>query len=181
MTYSDNYNITKVYWKNYVNKYMDVYEAFYNKMKDIYEDEAALAAAVHTAMIAFSKGSGMDMAGVISWDETLATADDAKFETFAEPKARTGGYSPGPQKTFGGGYQKKPYDGPTELKGPASEKQVNKIHEFLTDQDIKVQKTVSDGLAALNVADPEELTKQDASNLIQAGFDARTKKPYNKK
>jgi hypothetical protein len=188
MSYSDNYTLTKVYWKNYVAMYMDVYAEVYNKMKDLYDDEAPLAAAVHTAMIAFSKGSGMDMAGVITWDEKLA--DQEGFVMFADPKVHTG-YAQSPQKTFGGsggyqkpasgGYQKKPYDGPTELKGPASEKQVNKIHELLNDNDPKVQKVVSDALSALNVAAPEELTKQDAHDIIDAGFKASPKKTYYKK
>lgn len=180
MAWPENYTITKVYWKNYIDKYFDVYESVYNRMKELYDDEQALAAAVATTMIAFSKAAGMDMTGVVTWDETLAEQTD--FNTFAEPKSAS--TTPGQTNVSGfqksGTYQKKPYNGPTELKGPASEKQVNKIHEFLNDNDAKVQKIVAEALAELNVAAPEELGKQDASNIIQMGFDAKKKAPYKK-
>jgi hypothetical protein len=183
MAYSDNYNLTKVYWKTYVDVYMDVYENVYNRMKPLYENEQALAAAVHTAMIAISKGAGMDMAGVITWDETLAEQEG--FKMFAEPKVRQGygqnqPSSGGYQKQSSGGYQKRVYDGPTELKGEASEKQVNKIHELLNDQNPAVQKVVANALAELNVAAPEELSKQDAHNIIDAGIKASPKRSYKK-
>jgi hypothetical protein len=188
MAYVDNYTLTTVYWKNYADKYMEAYNHFFNEMKDRYEDEQALAAAVATAMIAFSKASGMDMAGVVTWDENLAE-NPTDFTTFAKVKvvgtqsSSSGGYAPkgGYQKPGSSGGFGKPYTGPTELKGPASEKQVNKIHEFLNDQDAKVQKAVTEALAALDAASPEELSKQDASNVLQAGFDAKKKGGYSKK
>jgi hypothetical protein len=76
---------------------------------------------------------------------------------------------------------RKPYTGPTELKGPASEKQVNKINEFLNDQNPKVQEAVTKALTELNVGSPEELSKQDASTVLQAGFDAKGKMGFKKK
>lgn len=187
MSYVESYTLTKVYWKEYLAKYFEVYEHVYNKMKDLYSKEDSLSAAVATAMIAFSKASGMDMAGIITWDETVVEGTP-EFTTFVEqkaykqPSAPTSTQAPvsGYQKPSGGGYQKKTYDGPTELKGPASEKQVNKIHEFLNDQDAKVQKIVVEALADMNVASPEELGKQDASTIIQLGFDAKKKGSYRK-
>jgi hypothetical protein len=183
MAYVDNYTLTTVYWKNYADKYMEAYNHFFNEMKDKYENEEALAAAVATAMIAFSKASGMDMAGVVTWDENAA-GETPEFTTFA--KVKTVSSQPVGSQTSKPGFQKaggfgKPYTGPTELKGPASEKQVNKIHEFLNDSDAKVQRAVTEALAALDVASPEELSKQDASNVLQAGFDAKTKGGYKKK
>jgi hypothetical protein len=177
MSYADNYNLTKVYWKNYVDKYMEVYKHVYNQMKEIYEDEQALASAVATTMIAFTKAAGMDMAGIVTWDET-AVESEPEFRTFAEHKSSGGFQKSGGEQKPSGGFQKRPYNGPTELKGPASEKQVNIIHEFLTSNDAKVQKVVVEALEKIGVAAPEELSKQDASNIIQAGYDAKPKKSF---
>jgi len=182
MSYVESYTLTKVYWKSYMDKYFEVYEHVYNKMKELYSKEDSLSAAVATTMIAFSKAAGMDMAGIITWDETMVEGTP-EFKTFVEQKAfkqaaSTQAPVSGYQKPTG--FQKQPYNGPTELKGPASEKQVSKIHEFLNDKDANVQKVVAEALAELNVAAPEELSKQDASNIIQAGFDAKPKKFYKK-
>jgi hypothetical protein len=133
-------------------------------------------------MIALSKAAGMDMAGIVTWD--ASTAEQPDFKAFAEPK---GTFKPaGTQAQFGGnsgGYQKKPYDGPVgELKGVATDAQVSKIHEFLNDKDPKVSKMTSEALVALNVAAPEELSKQAAHDIISEVVKVSPKKPYyNKK
>lgn len=197
MPYAENYNLTKVYWKKYIDMYFDVYQSVYDRMSKLYENEEACAAAVATVMIAFSKASGMDMAGIVTWDEKDAgEAED--FKTFAEPKQRSeGGY---PQKSWGnkptggyqkpggyqqkpGGYQKRAYNGPSpdELTGPASAKQINKINELMNDQDQDVVEAVTTELGKLDIGDPEDLKdpnkgKSQAHHIIQAGIDVRTKK-----
>lgn len=186
--YAENYKLVKMYKNNYIDKYMEVYEQVYNQMKEKYaDDQQALAAAVATVMIAFTKAAGMDMPGIITWDESEAVSDE-DFKTFAEQKVRTesapvyqkpaqGGY----QKPAQGGYEKKQYTGPTELKGDATETQVNKINEYLNDRNAKVSDIATSMLQKLDVAGPEDLSKQEASDIIGACIGEKKKTSYAKK
>lgn len=191
MVYVSDYTVSKVFWKNYIEKYTDVYNEVYNQMKEKYSDEQALQSSVATVMIAFTKAAGMDIPGVVTWDESEAVSD-VDFKTFADLKvkpdvakqAQASAPASGGQKTFYGNKsdgQKKPYTGPTDgLKGKASAPQINKINEFLNSNNAAVSDTAVDMLRELDVASPEELSKQDASNIIQACFNAGGKSKYQK-
>lgn len=195
MVYVSDYTVSKVFWKNYIGKYMSVYDDVYNQMKAKYDEESALQAAVATVMIAFTKAAGMDIPGVVTWDESEAVSDD-DFKTFADLKVKTetakqnysapATQSSGGQKTFYGNRggqdgQKKPYTGPTDgLKGKASAAQINKINEFLNSNNAAISDKATEMLGELDIASPEELSKQDASNIIQACFNAGGKRPYQK-
>ena len=193
MVYVNDYTVSKVFWKNYIEKYTSVYDEVYNQMKEKYSDEGALQASVATVMIAFTKAAGMDIPGVVTWDESEAVSD-VDFKTFADLKVKTeaakqtsapvnsGGQKPYyGNKTGGQDGQKKPYTGPTDgLKGKASAPQINKINEFLNSNNSAVSDVAVDMLRELDVASPEELSKQDASNIIQACFNAGGKSKYQK-
>lgn len=179
MAYVDNYDITRVYWERYLDIYLEVYAKVFDSMKGLYEDEVARAAGVNTTMIAFTKAAGMDMAGVVSWDEALAgeTPDFVSFAAPKKPVSPSGGSfvksapSSGYQKPTGGApTDKKPYDGPKELKGQISEKQLGFIHGFLNSKNDKVRSIAEEFMAEENVASPEDLSKQTASAIIDACF-----------
>jgi hypothetical protein len=187
--YADNFDLTRVYWEKYLDIYLEVYRKVSESMNGLFDDEVAKAAAINTAMIAFTKAAGMDMTGVVSWDESLA-GETPDFVSFAAPKKATApsggsfvktGVVSGQSTTTAtpatGGYQKKAYDGPKQLSGPISEKQVQIITKFLNGNDDKVRAVAEETLADLNVASPEEMSKQDASTLIDTCFKMSSKGP----
>jgi hypothetical protein len=189
MVYADSFDLTKVYWEKYLDIYLEVYRKVAENMNGLFDDEVAKAAAINTAMIAFTKAAGMDMTGVVSWDESLA-GETPDFVSFASPKkavAPTGGSfvktnvssasANSAPVADAGGYQKKTYDGPKQLTGPVSEKQVQIINGFLNGNNEKVRAVAEETLADLNVASPEEMSKQDASVLIDKCFKMSSKGP----
>jgi hypothetical protein len=190
MAYASDFKLVKMYKNNYIAKYMEVYEMVYNDMKGHYSDEQALASAVATVMIAFTKAAGMDMPGIVTWDEAEAISDE-DFKTFVEPKAResapSGGYNkPSYEKpAYGeksqGGYQKKQYTGPTELSGDVTAPQIDKITQYLNDNNSKVADCAMNMLKKLDVGSPEELSKQEASDIIGACIAEKKKSSYAKK
>lgn len=189
MAFVNDYNLTKVYKNNYRERYMNEYKAYFNEMKELYSDEQALASAVATAMIAFCKASGMDMPGVVTWDETQAVSDD-DFKTFVELKDKQNVAVQGPKPAFqprettgqDGKAPRKEYTGPTTgLKGKASEAQVNMVNGFVNDQNQAVSDLVTKMLVEANVSSAEELSKQEASDIIGAVSQIRKKLSYAKK
>jgi len=195
MAYTSDYELTKVYKNNYRARYMEEYRAYFNEMKQLYTDEQALASAVATAMIAFCKASGMDTPGVITWDETQAVSDE-DFKTFVELKNKPVVSSPptqvAPQNRGNVQQQQVPQDnksgrneyvGPTTgLKGRASEAQVNKINEYLNDQkNPEVSDLVTKMLLEANVSSAEELSKQEAFDIIGAVSQVKRKAGFVKK
>jgi len=188
--YAENYKVSKVYKNNYITRYIEVYTDVYNQMKELYkEGSPEIQSAVATVMIPFTKAAGMDMPGIITWDESEAVSDE-EFKTFAEQKTRTEtpqvarptytkpAQEQGQQQ---GGYQKKQYTGPTELKGEATAVQVNKINEYLNDMNAKVSDMATSMLQKLDVAGPEDLSKQEASDIIGACIGEKKKTSYAKK
>ena len=179
MAYPQDYDITNVYYTKWLEIYQDVYDKVYNTMKEKYKkDEQALQSACATVMIAFTQASNMNMPGVITWDASAA-GETPEFKTFATLKSsegKSGGYqkSGGSGGYKGGGGYKK-YDGPKELKGEASQKQVDLLRSFLEDKNPAVSKLVADKMAELEISDPEEFSKQDASELIDSCFKARAR------
>lgn len=188
MAFVNDYNLTKVYKNNYRERYMNEYKAYFNEMKELYSDEQALASAVATAMIAFCKASGMDMPGVVTWDETQAVSDD-DFKTFVELKAKPVGnvpdqraFQPRGEMAQDNKGPRKEYTGPTTgLKGKASEAQVNMVNGFINDQNHAVSDLVTKMLLEANVSSAEELSKQEASDIIGAVSQIRKKSSYAKK
>ena len=174
MSYPE-FNLTKVYSKKYVSMWCEVYKQYHNELSALYDSDDAVAAAVATGMIAFVNASGMGMTGIITWDEKSAPAME-DFKTFADKSAvaakptytapagdRAPTQAQGPAQ---GGYAKKPYDGPKELKGAISEPQIDLINKFLNSNHDGVREKAQSMLELLGVASPEELSKQDASDII---------------
>lgn len=183
MAYADNYEVTKVYKDNYISMIVNIYQQFYNQVKDLYQDEQARQAAVATLMIPFTKAAGMDITGIITWDAEKAVSDD-EFTTFAEQKSKgnygsngSGSYQKSYNKPSGNNY-KQPYNnaGGTpkknfgELKGPVTTGQIDQINSFLKDRNPEIVETAVRLLSEINVSEPEELSKQEASDIIGACF-----------
>ena len=175
MSYPE-FDLTKVHSKKYVDMWCETYKQFHNQLSPLYDSDDAVAAAVHTGMIAFVNASGMGMTGIITWDEKSAPAVE-DFKTFAEKKvegsakptyrAPAGDRAPATgQGAAQGGNFKKPYDGPKQLSGPISEPQIDLINKFLNSNHDAVREKAQEMLDAMGVASPEELTKQDASDII---------------
>jgi hypothetical protein len=182
MAYPEDYEITKVQWKKYLGILDDAYETIWNQMKDRYKkDEAALQAACATVFIPFINAANGNLPGIVTWDDK-DSHENAEFKVFATLKPRenkSGGYSKpsgGYNKPSGGGNYKKNYNNDKPLEGEATQKQLDWVNKFLNDkQNAKVQKIAVDMLAEADVASAEELSRQQASDIMQACFDELNK------
>lgn len=174
---NDNVKVTPVYVKEYIEKYVDVYTQVYNSLGEIKEVPARVSA-TNGFMMSFTQAIGMDKLGAVSFDESLVgTTDGFKtFATFEKSVATAVPTSASKQTNFtpqapaqDGG--KTPYrSNGKPLEGDATEKQIATLEKFLNGKGDDLKKIVYGYLAKIEKASVDELSKQEASDLIDACF-----------
>ncbi|MFA7142931.1 MAG: hypothetical protein WC175_03000 [Candidatus Dojkabacteria bacterium] len=186
MVYTNDYNLTKVHVDDWIDIYCDVYQKVVQRMKEYYTEESALAAGVNTTMIAFAKSAGLEIPGIITWDTDGVKLEG--FKSFADVKANAGSkftksenrYVPAEKSAPSDGFKKKVYDGPKELTGNVTKNQLKYVNKFLDGENGDVARSIAEEFMAQSGVDsPEDLSKQDASSLIDACFKAGGKKGRN--
>ncbi len=180
MSYNQQTEVTPVYWTKYASIYGDAYLNMWNQLACI-KDENARASAVNGYMISFARAMGMQELGTATMDDSNADAPVTSFVKSVVGKtapADTGMTNmPAPPKAPSGSYggqpnaEKKPYvSNGQPLQGSASEKQLSTLERFRDGKNTEVKSVLFSELGKLGRADVSELSKQEASVLIDKCF-----------
>lgn len=176
MSYAQTTDVTAVYVKKHEAIFADVYQDMWNQMAFI-KDEQARVNAVNGYMVSFTKAIGMQELGAVTMDDANV---DAEVTQFARPMVNTSSKNTemptqsAPKQSYSGGGsgEKKPYvANPNKpLEGDASDKQISTLEKFVNGKNTEVKTIVFSTLAKLGKAEISELSKQEASELINKVF-----------
>lgn len=179
LSYAQTTDVTAVYVKKHEAVFADVYQDMWNQMAFI-KDEQARVNAVNGYMVSFTKAIGMQELGAVTMDDSKA---DVEVSQFARPmggstKSTEMPTPAAPKPTYNGGGsnggyggEKKPYvPSGKPLEGDASDKQISTLEKFANGKNTEIKTIIFGQLAKWGKADISELTKQEASELINKAF-----------
>lgn len=176
MSYNQNIEVTPVHWKKFAAIYGDAWLNMWNQLATVKNEEARVSA-VNGFMMTFTRAVGMSEVGAATMDESKVDEDVVGFikpgvQSVAKSAPVDTGLNPSrapPATGFGG--EKKPYvSNGQPLQGDASEKQIATLERFATGKNREIKALLASRLGELDKADLSELTKDEASKLIDICF-----------